>query len=117
MRKILAQLENLGFILTEEHLLKYHVNMPDNRYGDLIFYVDVPFHLTTAPPWAMKKVASRFVSMHGYSPDYPNSDAVFISTKKARGYSHLELADIMPSILELFSIEIPAHVDGKVIWR
>ena len=65
----------------------------------------------------MKKVASRFVSMHGYSPDHPNSDAVFISNKKVRDSSHLELVDVMPSILDIFGIEVPANVDGKVIWR
>ena len=65
----------------------------------------------------MRMVAGRFVSMHGYLPDHPDCDAVFISNKKARDCSHLELADIMPSILDIFGIEIPAHVDGKVIWR
>jgi len=117
VQKILSQLENIGFILTEEHLQKYNTNMPDNRYGDLIFYVDAPFHLTTAPPIAMRMIASRFVSMHGYLPDHPDSDAVFISNKEAQNCSHLELVDIMPSILDIFGIEIPANIDGKVIWR
>jgi hypothetical protein len=119
VKKVLSQLDGKGFILSEEHLQKYHVSMPDNRYGDLIFYVDVPCHLTTMPSSvaARNLIKTRFVSMHGYLPDYPDCDGVFISNKEARECSHVELIDIMPSILDVFDIEIPAYVDGRVIWR
>ena len=117
VNRILSQLDNKGYSLTEKLLKKYHTDMPDNRYGDLIFYVEPPCHLTTAPQMAMKIAEKRFVSMHGYSPDHPDSYAVFVSNKKVRKNSQLELVDIAPSILDIFGLEIPEHVDGKVIWK
>lgn len=117
VRKILSELGDIGFVLTDELLKKFHLNMPDNRYADLVYYVDAPYHLTAGLTLGWKELKSPFKSAHGYSPDLPDSDAVFISNKKVRDSSHLELVDIMPSILDIFGIEIPAHVDGKVIWR
>ncbi len=117
VRKILAELGDVGYVLTDELLEKYHLKMPDNRYADLVFYADAPHHITAGLTLGWKKMKSPFISAHGYSPDLPDSDAVFVSNREARDCSHLELVDIMPSILDIFGLEIPAHVDGKVIWR
>jgi len=117
VRKVLSRLADKGFIMTEEHFQKYHVNMPDNRFGDLIFYLDVPSVFTMTPPMVQKTLKSRFVSLHGYSPDYPDCDAVFLSNRKARNCSQIELVDIMPSILDVFDIAIPNTIDGKTVWR
>ena len=117
VRGILSQLDNIGFIFTEEHFQRYNIGMPDNRYGDLIFYVEVPHHVMAGLTIGWKSLKSPFVSAHGYSPDHPDSDGVFISNRKAQNRSHFELVDIMPSMLDIFGIEVPAHVDGKVIWR
>ena len=90
--------------------------MPDNRYADLVFYVDAPHHLTAGLTLGWKKFKSPFLSAHGYSPDIPDSDGVLVSNRKARDGTHVELVDIMPSVLDIFGIEIPEHVEGKVIW-
>lgn len=115
--KVLSQVEDKGFILTEEHLEKYKVNMPDNRYGDLIFYLDAPYAFHHGAVILGKKVEGRpSVSAHGYLPDHADSDGILISNKKLRNAPYVELVDIMPSVLDVFGIEIPSYVDGKVIW-
>lgn len=116
VRDVLMHLEDKGFIMTEDHFQKYHVDMPDNRYGDLIFYLDVPYMFTITPAIIQKKLGSRFLSLHGYLPDNLDCDGVFISNKEARGSLHMELVDIMPSVLDTLGIKMPDYVDGKVIW-
>jgi len=122
VREILYRLEDkgLGFILTEKHLQKYHVNMPDNRYGDLIFYLDAPFFFTMPPSKIFGKKLDgkrKHVSMHGYLPDNPDSDGIFISNNSMLDCSHIQLVDIVPSLLDLFDIEIPSYMDGRVLWK
>jgi len=115
--EILSEVEE-GFILTEEHFKKYHVNMPDNRYGDLIFYLDTPYIFDKGNIYVMgKKWSSYDVSMHGYLPDTPNYDGVFISNKEVKNISYVQLVDIMPSILKVLGLKIPDYVDGEVIWK
>jgi hypothetical protein len=116
--EILSELDSKGFVLTEEHLKKYNLSMPDNRYGDLIFYLDVPYIFDHGDLKVMgKKFSVSNVAMHGYLPDYPESDGVFISNKEVLEGSHVELVDIMPSILNALDVKIPDYVDGKVLWR
>ena len=108
--KILAKLESegVGYILTDEIMKKYHSEMPDNRYGDLIFYIDVPYISKTCP----------VNSMHGYSPEYPDSDGVFVTNREiTTTHTHIKLQDIAPSILHTLNIEIPEYMDGSVVWK
>jgi len=108
--EILSKLESkgIGYILTDEIMKKYHSDMPDNRYGDLIFYIDVPYISKTCP----------VNSMHGYSPEYPDSDGVFITNKEiTTDETHVKLQDITPSILHAFNIVVPKYMDGEVIWK
>ena len=102
-----------GYILTDDMLKKYHVNMPDNRYGDLIFYLDTP-NIFSKTIWGFSLSTK---SMHGYLPDYREKDGVFISSKPVKDTSYVHLVDIMPSIVSLFGLEIPDYVDGKVLWK
>jgi hypothetical protein len=110
--KILSEMFNKGFILTKELLLKYNVNMPDNRYGDLIFYLDAPYNFTHGVTIAGRRIEDKTVSGHGYVPN----DGVFISNKKINKTS-VELVDILPSILHLLKVPIPTYVDGEVVWK
>ncbi|MCH8864676.1 MAG: alkaline phosphatase family protein [Chloroflexi bacterium] len=106
-----------GFILTEEHLRKYRVDMPDNRYGDLIYYLDTPGAFTHGLVSVLGKPRGHLpASIHGYLPDYPDMDGVFVSNRSLVGDSHLELVDIMPSILDALDLPIPGHVEGKSVW-
>jgi len=102
-----------GFILTDDHFKQYHVDMPDNRYGDLIYYLDVP-SVFSKTVWGFNR---NNASMHGYLPDYPDSDGVFISQRKLVDQSHVALVDILPTILDSLGVDIPAYVDGQVLWK
>lgn len=102
-----------GRILTDEVLRKYHVNMPDNRYGDLIFYLDAP-NIFSSTIWGFGRSTK---SMHGYLPDYPEKDGVFISNKAVKDVPYVHLTDIMPSVMALFDLRIPDYVDGRVLWK
>lgn len=106
-----------GFTLTEEHLRKYRVDMPDNRYGDLIYYLDTPGAFTHGLVSVLGKPRGQLpASIHGYLPDYPDMDGVFVSNRSLIGDSHLELVDIMPSVLDALDLPIPGHVEGKSVW-
>lgn len=116
--KVLSHMEDRGFILTKDRLEEYKVNMPDNRYGDLIFYLDVPDAFHHGAVILGRKIEGKpSVSAHGYLPDHADSDGVLISNKELGDFPYVELVDIMPSVLDVFGIEIPSHVEGKVIWR
>ena len=116
--RVLTEMGDKGVILTEEHFKKYNVNMPDNRYGDLIFHLDLP-HIFD--PGNLKVMGTQFsvsaVAMHGYLPDYPETDGFFIANKEVVDGSHVELVDIMPSVLRALDIEVPDNIDGKVLWK
>jgi len=102
-----------GFILTDEQLCRYDVDMPDNRYGDLIFYLDVPY-LFTKTIWGFSR---KQKSMHGYLPDYPDSDGVFLSQRPLVEGTHVELVDVLPTLLDSLELPIPDYVDGRVLWK
>ena len=116
VRSILSDLNDLGFILTEKQLQNYRMDMPDNRYGDLIFYLDTPYIFGPSEFYVKsKKFGSRVVSMHGYLPDYAESDGVIISS---RGLvrNEIKLEDITPTIISSLGIDVPAYMDGEPIW-
>ncbi|MFZ3166845.1 MAG: alkaline phosphatase family protein [Candidatus Methanoperedens sp.] len=122
-REVISALSNMnekGFILTESDLQKYKIDMPDNRYGDLIFYLDAPYVFDHGNIVIMGKERSdtgKYISFHGFLPDYPDSDGVLISNKELINKSHIKLQDIMPSILYLLNLNIPDNVDGEVIIK
>lgn len=116
VRETLSELEDRGFILTKEYFERYHAEMPDNRYGDLIFYLDKPNVFFGGEISALGRKLKAPVSMHGYLPDYPDSDAVLISNRKLRKDQFI-LQDITPSILQALGLEIPSYMDGAPVWE
>ena len=118
VKEVLSKMSDKGFILTDELLRKYHVDMPDNRYGDLIFYLDKPNIFEHEKLVVMgKQRAGSDVSMHGHLPDYPDSDGIFISNMKVINKPHIRLEDITPTILDAFDIKKLDYMDGRVIWK
>ena len=116
--KILSEMDNKGFILAEEHFKKYNIDMPDNRYGDLIFYLDAPYIFDHGKLVVMGKQRNVSpVSMHGYLPDHSESDGVFISNKDVITISDIRLEDITPTILDIFDMKKPNYMDGKIICK
>lgn len=80
-KAIVGRLESLtcGRILPDSELQNLGVLFPDRRYGEVIFLMD--------PGWLLSR--SDFngrrwmpVGMHGYHPDDPNSDAIFLSNRR-----------------------------------
>jgi len=115
--KVLSEMSGEGFILTEEHYRKYNVNMPDNRYGDLIFYLDAPYTFDQGVNILGKKRGSGTISGHGYLPDHQDSDGILVSNKNVIKESYVRLVDILPSILKVMGIQIPAYIDGEALWK
>lgn len=80
-KAILERLDALscGRILPDDELRKLGILFPDRRYGEVIFLMD--------PGWLLAR--SDFngrrwmpVGMHGYHPDDPYSDAIFLSNRR-----------------------------------
>ncbi len=111
IERILADMEG-GFILTPEQMQQYHVNMPDNRYGDIVYYLDRPA-IFSKTIWGFGRTQK---SMHGYLPDYAESDGIFLSDRALVEGSHVELVDVLPTILSSLGLPVPAYVDGRSLW-
>jgi hypothetical protein len=108
---ILSTVED-GFVLSDEHLHRYHVEMPDHRYGDLIFYLDQPA-IFSKTIWGFSR---KQKSMHGYLPEYAGSDGVFLSKQALVHGTHVDLVDVLPTILSSLDLPIPEYVDGRPLW-
>lgn len=88
-----------GKILREPELARLGLNFADNRYGDVIFLLD--------PGWLISN--NDFSSggwhplgMHGYHPDDPYSDAIFLSNRDP-GRSMRTIADVHSCLMEAVS--------------
>jgi hypothetical protein len=111
--RLTRQLDALGIghVLTDAELEAYRVRMPDDRYGNVVFYVDLPYALSHTI-WGFGR---RLASGHGYLPDHAGSDAVFVSNLPARS-GPLELVDVAPSLLELLGLDVDPDLDGRSVW-
>jgi hypothetical protein len=112
-RRLIDQLNGLGIghVLTDPELDRYRVRMPDDRYGNVVFYVDLPWALSHTI-WGFGR---RLASAHGYLPDHPGSDAVLVTNLPARGGPY-ELVDLAPTILELLGLPVAEGLDGTSAW-
>jgi predicted AlkP superfamily pyrophosphatase or phosphodiesterase len=79
--RIAARLAELtcGRILTIDELQALGLRFPDRRYGDLVFLLEpgslIASSHFSAPGWTP-------AGMHGYHPDDPYSDAIFLSNQE-----------------------------------
>jgi Type I phosphodiesterase / nucleotide pyrophosphatase len=68
-----------GRVLTEEERQDLGIRFSDRRYGDLVFLLDPGWLVSSsdfnAPGWMP-------AGMHGYHPDDPYSDAIFLSNQE-----------------------------------
>jgi hypothetical protein len=108
VERVLSRMDDKGFILTDKILKRYHAEIPKNKYGELIFYLEKPYAFDVVDP--------RDVSMHGYLPEHPDLDGVCVSNRKIAG-SYIKLQDIAPSILHALGLKIPEYMDGEPIWK
>jgi hypothetical protein len=115
---VLLRLGDKGFVLTADLQKKYCVDMPDNRYGDLIYYLDAPNVFDKGDVMAFgKKRNHPMTSAHGYLPGHPNSDGILVSNKPLASEPYIVLQDILPSILCLLGVPVPEHAEGRIFWK
>jgi len=110
-REILNDLDG-GFVLDDGLSQRYHVSMPDNRYGDLIYYMDAPA-MFSKTIWGWSR---SIRSMHGYAPDHAGMDGFIASNLPFDTTKSTELVDVLPSVLSALDLPIPEGLDGKAIW-
>ena len=95
--------------LQDADLATYHSEMPDNRFGDLVFYLDLGSAFSPTSFGFGKKE----ISLHGYLPCYPDLDGIFVANRSIATEAPVELVDILPSLLSLLGLPIPTHVEGR----
>ncbi len=115
--KTLGKLE-LGMVLTEKDLERYHITMPDSRYGDIIYSLDAP-NIFQKPfsPFLRFRNKKKTLSMHGFRPEEKGMDGVFVANKSSIDRDHIRLEDILPTILKGLGTRVPEHIRGKSLWR
>ena len=113
VEKILKTIDK-GHILTDEEMRENHVRLEDNRFGDLIFYLDKG----SAFSKTIFGFGLRQKSIHGYLPAYEGCDGIFLSSREiSPDIDKVRLVDILPSTMDVFGLPIPEGLDGKVIWN
>jgi hypothetical protein len=110
--KILDTIQN-GYIMSQEEMERYYVDMPDTRFGELLYYLDSG----SAFARTVFGYGFRQQSIHGYVPETPGIDGIFVSNRPILGDEKVRLVDILPSMLTMFNLPIPDHIDGKNIWE
>ena len=68
-----------GRILTDEELGEMGILFPDRRYGELVFLMEPGWLITSSD---FNAGGWRPNGMHGYHPDDPDSDAIFLSSRE-----------------------------------
>ena len=102
-----------GHILSDDELGRYRVTMPDNRYGDLIFYLDEPA-VFARTAWGFSRTLT---SAHGFLPEHPSSHGVVASNRPLRFARQPHVVDIAPTVLGHWGLPIPSYMDGSRLWE
>ncbi len=112
VRQVLESLKEYGDVMEIEDQKAHRVYPGDRRYGDLIFALR-PGAIFSKTIWGWSRTMK---SMHGYSPEYRESDGVLISNLPVTDDRTLELIDITPSIMERLELTPLEHMEGKSFW-
>lgn len=119
VEKILEQLSDRGFILDTQTKKKYNVDVKNKNYGDLIFYLDMPF-IFKKPEIniGLKTLKSMNKSMHGYLPQYEEMKGTLVTNIPIK-QKEIPIVSIAPTLLEYFGIYSESafrYMDGKPVW-
>ncbi len=96
-------------LLDDENKRRYHIDFKNNKYGDLM-YLCRPGMIIANP--IRKKAFRNIKSMHAFSPEYEEMDAVLI-TNFFKVKEKREIVDICPTLLRYYGLDIPPHIDGR----
>jgi len=97
-KEIRAQLSKLdyGRLLTDDELRELGVFFPDYRYGELVMLLDPGCIIAES---GFNGKGWKPAGMHGYHPNDPNSEAVFLSSEEPRG-SMVSVRDVFGCMQE-----------------
>lgn len=112
IRDTLESMSAKGEILEIEDQIQHRVYPGDNRFGDIVFSLN-PGYIFNRTIWGWSR---KMKSMHGYDPNYPESDGVLISNIPIKANEQLQLIDITPSIMERLGLAIRDYMEGKSFW-
>jgi predicted AlkP superfamily pyrophosphatase or phosphodiesterase len=95
-----------GRVLTDSGLRELGIFFPDRRYGEIVFLLN--------PGWLISKSDFNGAGwnprgMHGYHPDDPNSDGIFLSSE-APSFDVRTIADVYRCMEEAITDESPANL-------
>jgi hypothetical protein len=100
-----------GRIVPDEELAREGILFPDRRYGELVFLLDAGWLVADSDfngrGWLPK-------GMHGYDPDHPDSDAVFLSTRRPVKMPGT-LADVYECLREASGVDAPSEIAEGMI--
>lgn len=113
VRAVLANIGEVGENLEIKDQIDYRVYAGDNRFGDLVFSLH-PGHIFNKTIWGWSR---KMKSMHGYNPDFKESDGVVISNMPLQAGRRLELIDVTPSILVRLGLPIYDYMEGTSFWE
>ena len=101
--------------MDDKELSSFRINFPHNLYGDDIFLLDQGYSIyPNFMSWAKPK------AMHAYDPGYKEQRGFIILHGKLfeNGIRNkVNIADIMPTMLDILKMEIPTVVEGKSLIR
>jgi len=101
----------VGRVLDDDDLARYRVRMDDDRYGNVIFYLELPYAFSHTI-WGFGR---RLASAHGYRPEHPGSYGTFVSNRPLRD-GDVRLVDVAPTLLDALGLPIADGLDGSVAW-
>lgn len=106
-----------GFVVDEQAAARYDIQMPDDRFGQLIYCIDPPQAYDKGEIKVLwKRLRNRDVSTHGYRPDLPAADGVLVSNRPVRDGPKVRLQDIAVSLLDHFGLEPEPAATGRPLW-
>ena len=108
---ILQELKD-GKILSEEDRVRYRINYPHSKFGDIIFLVS-PGRLIYPNFFQNRRPVK---GMHGYAPETPEQHSVFlihssrVTVPKFIG-EPVDMRRLFPTLLDLLELDIPSTCD------
>lgn len=97
----------LGFILSQDYLDKYHLNLDKSQHGNITFYLAAPKEFTNTI-WGFGKSVK---SGHGFEPTLPKHYGIFCCNRELRrDRDFAYLTDFLPTVLAQLGIDSSRYV-------
>ena len=100
-----------GYTLSSMHRKEYGVDFEDNKFGDIIFLFK-PGLIPSPDSWGMSISRLPLIAVHGYEP-HDSSSYGFLTGNLSISAETIKAIDLVPTLLDVWSIPIPKHIEGK----